>query len=111
MIARPGTPVQHRLSAVPRRLNRCYRPRVKIADLDAVRVRRTALELLKEAPDGVRTTTIANDPRVADYHRELIETNATTYHSLVGKILAAFNRVTPVADAPDARKDMLWKLV
>lgn len=84
---------------------------MKIAELDARLVRMVALELLKANPDGVRTTEIANEPRVAEMHRELIEANPTTYRSLVGKILANFARITVVKDSPGAAQDMLWRLV
>jgi hypothetical protein len=83
---------------------------MKMAEIDAVRVRRIALELIKASPEGVRTTTIADDPRLAELHAQLIEANVTTYHSLVGKILANFNRVAPIEEESPPKNDVLWRL-
>lgn len=83
---------------------------MKVAELDSRLVRMVALQLLKANPSGVKTTEVANEARVAEMHRDLIATNATTYHSLVGKILSGFSRVAPVKDSPGTGRDMLWRL-
>lgn len=83
---------------------------MKIDDLDRTRIKRTVIALLKENPEGVRTTTVADDPRVADHHRELIETDRKAYHSIVGRLLSKIDRVVAVADAPGTKQDMLWRL-
>lgn len=83
---------------------------MKIDELDRTRIQRTVIALLKVNPEGVRTTVVADDPRVADYHRALIATDRTTYHSLVGRLLAKLDRVAAVPDAPGSQHDMLWRL-
>lgn len=83
---------------------------MKIEDLDRTRIKRTVIALLKENPDGVRTTTVANDPRVADYHRDYIRFELQAYHSMVGRLLSKVDRVVAVPDAEGAAKDMLWRL-
>lgn len=80
-----------------------------IDELDKTRIQRIALALLTDSPDGVRTKTIADDPRVADFHGELIATDEATYHSLVGRLLSKFSRIVAVPDAPDAKHNMLWR--
>jgi hypothetical protein len=84
---------------------------MKVAELDATLIRRVALELIKANPDGVRTKDVAEEPRVAAAHRLLIKTDPGAYHTLVGKILAAFKRLVPADDAPGAAKNMLWRMV
>ena len=49
-----------------------------------------------------------NEARVAEAHRDLIEINATTYQTLVGKVLGSFSRLA-ADDSTVAARDMLWR--
>ncbi len=81
---------------------------MKVAELDSRLVRMVALELLKVNPSGVKTAEVANEARVAEAHRDLIEINATTYQTLVGKVLGSFSRLA-ADDSTVAARDMLWR--
>jgi hypothetical protein len=85
--------------------------RVKIDDLDATLVRRTALRLIDETPTGVRTTAVAEHEEVAGAHLDLRAINDKTYHTLVGKILSKFSKVVAVDDDYATTRDMLWRRV
>lgn len=85
---------------------------MKLAELDAVLIRRVALELIKANPAGVRTKDIAEDPRVAEAHHDLIRYDPVAYQTLVGKILAAFSkRLVAAEDAKTAGRNMLWRMI
>ncbi len=85
---------------------------MKLAELDAVLIRRVALELIKANPDGVRTKEVAEEPRVAEAHSDLIRHDPVAYQGLVNKILLAFSKrvVATADDANAAPRNNLWRM-